>query len=166
MTLTMRVIPRNHIRDTMLTICFIYEFLHFPIAIRPIRAHGANRGTNRPRKEGFPMQREFPDQMRDDAHRKVQEALQANGIVNIISLSEEIRLRNLEENFAREDIEDLVMQVAQIYGAPIEFDEQVLTALDLNDAWPGDRRNDLEKALDQRRLPGSPIDLLHLDPKG
>lgn len=112
------------------------------------------------------MQREFSDQMRDDAHRKVQEALQANGIVNIISLSEEIRLRNLEENFAREDIEDLVMQVAQIYGAPIEFDEQVLTALDLNDAWPGDRRNDLEKALDQRRLPGSPIDLLHLDPKG
>ncbi|RWM04991.1 MAG: hypothetical protein E5X80_09315 [Mesorhizobium sp.] len=103
--------------------------------------------------------------MRDDAHRKVQEALRTNGIVNIIRLSEEIRLRNLEENFAREDIEDLVMQVAQIYGAPIEFDEQVLTALDLPDACPADSRNDLEKALDQRRLPCSPIDLLHLDSK-
>ncbi|PBB85464.1 hypothetical protein CK216_17565 [Mesorhizobium sp. WSM3876] len=103
--------------------------------------------------------------MRDDAHCKVRQALQDHGIVNIIRLSEEIRLKNIDDNIAREDIEGLVMQVAQLYGAPIEFDEEALTALDLPDACAGDNRNDLEKALSERSPPGVTIDLLQLNPE-
>src|SRR4029079_4525913 len=80
-----------------------------------------------PRKEGFPMVRGFSNRLRDDAHCKVRQALRTNGIVNIIRLAEEIRLKNLADNVAREDIESLVMQIAQLYGAPIEFDDQALT---------------------------------------
>lgn len=109
------------------------------------------------------MLRGFSDRLRENAHCKVRQALRENGIVNIIRLAEEIRLKNLEENFAREDIETLVMQVARLYGAPIEFDEQALAALDLPDACPADSRNDLEKALNERAPPEVQIDLLHLD---
>ncbi|TIU00552.1 MAG: hypothetical protein E5W55_02495 [Mesorhizobium sp.] len=72
---------------------------------------------------------------------------------------------NLDENVAREDIESLVMQVTQLYGAAIEFDEQARTALDLPDACPADSRNDLEKALNERTPPEVQVDLLHLDSK-
>lgn len=109
------------------------------------------------------MLRRFSNRLRDDAHCKVQEALRADGIVNIIGLAEEIRLRNLPANIAREDIEGLVMQVAQIYGAPIEFDDRALTALDLPDACPVDGRNDLEKILKDRTAADSPVDLLQID---
>ncbi|TPN81972.1 hypothetical protein FJ987_16945 [Mesorhizobium sp. CU2] len=101
--------------------------------------------------------------MRDDAHCKVREALRANGIVNIIGLSEEIRLKHVHENIAREDIENLVLHVAQLYGAPIEFDVHALTALDLPDAYAADNRNDLEKILGERRQPDVPADLLQVE---
>ncbi|TGP17952.1 MULTISPECIES: hypothetical protein [unclassified Mesorhizobium] len=112
------------------------------------------------------MSRAFSDRLRDDAHCKVQRALQDNGIINIIKLSEEIRLIHAAENIAREDIESLVMHVAQFYGAAIEFDEETLTALDLPDACPADSRNDLEKALSERARPDAPIKLLQLDRGG
>jgi hypothetical protein len=105
----------------------------------------------------------FSNQLRDDAHCKVQQALRTNGIVNIIRLAEEIRLKNLADNIAREDIESLVMQIAQLYGAPIEFDDQALTALDLPQALGADNRNDLERALWERSLPDAPVNLLQLD---
>lgn len=105
----------------------------------------------------------FSNQLRDDAHCKVRQALRANGIVNIIGLSEEIRLKNLAENIAREDIESLVMQIAQLYGAPIEFDEKALTALDLPDLFGGDNRNDLEKALRERSPAETPTGLVQLN---
>ncbi|RAZ90394.1 hypothetical protein DPM33_12750 [Mesorhizobium hawassense] len=101
--------------------------------------------------------------MRDDAHCKVQHALRTKGIVNIIGLSEEIRLKNLAENIAREDIESLVMEISQLYGAPIEFDEHVLTALDLPEVLGPDNRNDLEKALRERTSAELPTELLQLD---
>ncbi|MGX5805020.1 hypothetical protein ACWGS9_27750 [Bradyrhizobium sp. Arg314] len=109
------------------------------------------------------MLRGFSNRLRDDAHCKVQEALRINGIINIIRLSEEIRLKNLAENIAREDIENLVMEVSQLYGAPIEFDDHALTALDLPEVLGPDNRNDLEKALRQRSTPDAPVDLLQLE---
>jgi len=102
----------------------------------------------------------FSEKLREDAHRKVQEALRACETVNLIRLSEEIRLKNLDQNIAREDIESLVMQVAQLYGAAIEFDEQALTALDLPDVRPADGRNDLEKVLGGRTGQDASVDLI------
>jgi hypothetical protein len=92
------------------------------------------------------MLRGFSDQLRDYAHCRVRKALRDNGIVDIVGLSEAIRIEHLGENFAREDIESLVMQVAQIYGAPMEFDEQALMALDLPEACG---RDNFERALDK-----------------
>lgn len=102
------------------------------------------------------MLRKLSNRLRDDAHCKVRQALRTRGIVNIIRLSEEIRLDHLTENIAREDIETLVLEIAQIYGAPIEFDDQALTALDLPEVLGPDNRNDLEKMMDGR-MSGSDI---------
>jgi hypothetical protein len=106
----------------------------------------------------------FSDKLRDDAYSRVQKALRANGIIDIIGLSEEIRLNNIAENVAREDIENLVLHVAQLYGAPIEFDDKALTALDLPDLGSRDNRNDLDKMLSGRTHGGDTAsDLLQLD---
>lgn len=108
------------------------------------------------------MFRRFSIRLRDDAHHRVQQALRIKGIVNIIRLSEEIRLSNLTENIAREDIEDLVMQIAQLYHAPIEFDDDARTALDLPSEFSRDNRNDLEKMLDSHACGDVTSDLLQL----
>jgi hypothetical protein len=109
------------------------------------------------------MLRPFSKQLRDDAHCKVHEALRANGIIDIVGLSEEIRLKNLAENIAREDIEGLVMQIAQLYGAPIEFNDHALRALDLPESLRSDNRDDFEKILDRRAPGGSiTIQVLHM----
>lgn len=92
----------------------------------------------------------YSEKLRNDAHCKVQKALRTNGIIDLIGLSEEIRLDNLAENVAREDIENLVLHVAQLYGAPIEFDDKMLTALDLPEMDGRDNRNDLDKMLGGR----------------
>ncbi len=68
------------------------------------------------------MRFEYSSQLREDVNSQVQAALHAKGIVNISLVAEEVRLRNLAENIALEDIEYLVMHSAQLYGAPIEFD--------------------------------------------
>ncbi|RWM07026.1 MAG: hypothetical protein EOR72_30815 [Mesorhizobium sp.] len=105
----------------------------------------------------------FSIRLRDDVHHRVQRALRTKGIVNIIRLSEEIRLDHLAENIAREDIESLVMEVSQLYGAPIEFDDKALTALDLPEVHAPDNRNDLEKMLDGHTSGGDiTIDVLHM----
>lgn len=96
------------------------------------------------------MFQRFSIRLRDDAHHRVQKALRTKGIVNIIRLSEAIRLDHLAENIAREDIESLVMEVSQLYGAPIEFDDEALTALDLPEVLKPDNGNALEKVLDGR----------------
>lgn len=111
------------------------------------------------------MLHRFSNRLRDDAHSRVQEALRTDGIVKIVEMAEDIRLRNLEENIAREDIEGLVMQVAQLYGAPIEFDDGVLTALDLPDACPADSRNDLEKILKDRSPADTAVEFLQVIPE-
>ncbi|UDL89560.1 hypothetical protein LGH82_31670 [Mesorhizobium sp. PAMC28654] len=68
------------------------------------------------------MRFEYSAHLREDVNSQVQAALHAKGIVNISVVAEEVRLRNLAENVALEDIEHLVMHAAQLYGAAIEFD--------------------------------------------
>ena len=67
--------------------------------------------------------------LRDDVNSEVQAAWRSQGIVNIAAVAEAIRLNNLAENVALEDIEHMVMQAAQFYGAAMELDG--LTAVDL-----------------------------------
>jgi hypothetical protein len=105
----------------------------------------------------------YSEKLRNEAHRKVQSAIRAHGIVNLILLAEQIRLENLDENIAREDLDELVLQIAQFYGAAVEFDEQTLAALDLPELG-GDNRNDLDKMLNVRGPGGGSADgLLQLD---
>ena len=64
----------------------------------------------------------YSAQLREDLNSQVLAALRSRGIVNIAMVAEDVRLRNLDENIALEDVERLVMQVAQLYGAVMEFD--------------------------------------------
>ncbi|MBZ9675693.1 hypothetical protein [Mesorhizobium sp. ES1-1] len=58
----------------------------------------------------------------EDVSSSVKAAFTSAGIVNISVVAEQIRLRNLAENVALEDVEHLVLQAAQLLGAAIEFD--------------------------------------------
>ena len=64
----------------------------------------------------------YSAQLREDLNSRVLAALRSHGMVNIALVAEEVRLRNLDENLALEDVELLVMQVAQLYGAAMELD--------------------------------------------
>ncbi|MGX8008172.1 hypothetical protein ACVDG8_003760 [Mesorhizobium sp. ORM8.1] len=110
------------------------------------------------------MNARYSKKLRNDAHCSVQAAMRTSSIVNLVQVAEQIRVENLEENIAREDLEELVLQVAQLYGAAVEFDEQALTALELPGLDGRDNRNDLDKMLG-RRTPGGDRagDLLQLD---
>lgn len=68
------------------------------------------------------MRYDYSARLRDDVNSAVQTAVKRAGIVNITALSEQIRVRNLAENVALEDIQHLVLQAAQLIGAAIEFD--------------------------------------------
>ncbi|MFK0691096.1 hypothetical protein ACFX5Q_23275 [Mesorhizobium sp. IMUNJ 23033] len=61
-------------------------------------------------------------QLREDLNVQVLTALHARGVVNVTAVAEEVRRSNLSENIALEDVECLVVQVSQFYGAPMEFD--------------------------------------------
>lgn len=79
----------------------------------------------------------YSARLREDVNSLVQIARRSKGIVNVAAVAEDVRQRNLAENVALEDLEALVMQVAQLYGAAMEFDG--LTAIDLEpfDMLPG-----------------------------
>ncbi|TPM38097.1 hypothetical protein [Mesorhizobium sp. B2-3-4] len=68
------------------------------------------------------MRYEYSSRLLDDVGSAVQKAFRATGIVNISLLAEQIRVRNLAENVALEDVEQLVLRAAQLLGAAIEFD--------------------------------------------
>jgi len=70
----------------------------------------------------FSMFRTFSSRLREDLNSQVLAALQGKGVVNVTAVAEDVRLRNLDENVAREDIEYLVVQTAELYGAAMEFD--------------------------------------------
>ncbi|ESX59914.1 MULTISPECIES: hypothetical protein [unclassified Mesorhizobium] len=64
----------------------------------------------------------YSARLREDLNSRVLGALRSRGMVNIAVVAEDIRLRNLDENVALEDVERLVMQTAQLYGAVMELD--------------------------------------------
>ncbi|UVK51867.1 hypothetical protein DBIPINDM_005188 [Mesorhizobium sp. AR02] len=68
------------------------------------------------------MRYDYSTRLRDDVNSAVQRAFKTAGIVNITVTAEQVRIRNLAENVALEDIEHLVLQAAQLLGAAIEFD--------------------------------------------
>ena len=68
------------------------------------------------------MRYDYSTRLRDDVNSAVQRAFKTAGIVNITVTAEQVRVRNLAENVALEDIEYLVLQAAQLLGAAIEFD--------------------------------------------
>jgi hypothetical protein len=68
------------------------------------------------------MRYDYSAQLRDDVSSAVLMALKKTGIVNITAVAEQVRVKNLGENVALEDIEHLVLQAAQLIGAAIEFD--------------------------------------------
>ncbi|SDA89088.1 hypothetical protein [Mesorhizobium qingshengii] len=68
------------------------------------------------------MRYDYSALLRDDVTSTVHRAFKTAGIVNITTVAEQVRVRNLAENVALEDIEHLVLQAAQLIGAAIEFD--------------------------------------------
>ncbi|MBN9218991.1 MAG: hypothetical protein J0I79_13650 [Mesorhizobium sp.] len=68
------------------------------------------------------MRPDCSNKLRNDVAALTLKSFQINGIVKISTVAEEVRLANIEENVALEDIESLVMQAAQLVGAAIEFD--------------------------------------------
>ncbi|WP_095205028.1 hypothetical protein [Mesorhizobium carmichaelinearum] len=69
------------------------------------------------------MRYDYSARLRDDVNSAVQSTFRTAGIVNITVTAEQVRVRNLAENVALEDIEYLVLQAAQLLGAAIEFDD-------------------------------------------
>ena len=70
------------------------------------------------------MDRIFSQQLRLDVVSAVGRAAAQQGVVNVPMLAEVIRLRNEQENVAREDIEGLVVQHAQTLGAAMSFESE------------------------------------------
>jgi hypothetical protein len=73
-------------------------------------------------KRGFSMRNGYSAHLCHDVNLQVQAAARCKGIINVTAVAEEVRLRNLAENVALEDIECLVLQAAQFCGAAMEFD--------------------------------------------
>jgi hypothetical protein len=90
----------------------------------------------------------YSEHLRDDVISRVQAALLSAGIVNVAAVAEAVRVRNLAENVALEDIEHLVMQAAQFYGAAMEFDG--LTTLATSGPLPG---NSSINSIEDRTIP-------------
>lgn len=68
------------------------------------------------------MRYDYSMRLRDDVNSAVEKAFKTAGIVNITVTAEQVRIVNLAENVALEDVEYLVLQAAQMLGAAIEFD--------------------------------------------
>ncbi|MBZ9871857.1 hypothetical protein LB542_13440 [Mesorhizobium sp. BR1-1-9] len=68
------------------------------------------------------MRYDYSMRLREDVQSAVHTAFRTAGIVRITTVAEQVRLRNLDENVALEDVEHLVMQAAQMLGAAIEFE--------------------------------------------
>ncbi|TPK82916.1 hypothetical protein FJ936_22440 [Mesorhizobium sp. B2-4-13] len=68
------------------------------------------------------MRYDYSTRLREDVYASVRAAFKTAGIINVSVVAERIRIRNLAENVALEDIEHLVLQAAQLVGAAIEFD--------------------------------------------
>ncbi|TSE08978.1 hypothetical protein C1D09_016690 [Mesorhizobium intechi] len=68
------------------------------------------------------MRYDYSMRLRGDVNSAVERAFKTAGIVNITATAEQVRVKNLAENVALEDVEYLVLRAAQLLGAAIEFD--------------------------------------------
>ncbi|MET3522077.1 hypothetical protein [Mesorhizobium abyssinicae] len=68
------------------------------------------------------MRYHYSQTLLDDVTASVTEAFQRFRIVNVPLVAEQVRRRNLSENIALEDIEEMVLDVAQMFHIPMEFD--------------------------------------------
>ncbi|MDW6022356.1 hypothetical protein SAZ10_11385 [Mesorhizobium sp. BAC0120] len=68
------------------------------------------------------MRLAYSSKFKSDLSRSVHSALGKSGIINVPLVAEEVRKLNEIENIALEDIESMVLDLAQLLGAPIEFD--------------------------------------------
>ena len=68
------------------------------------------------------MRLAFSNKLKDDVSSSVLKAIAATGIVNIPVVAEVVRARNEIENVALEDVELLVLELAQRCGAACELD--------------------------------------------
>lgn len=59
----------------------------------------------------------------EDLSAALDSALRETGVVNVSRIAEQIRVRNVDANIAREDIELHLMHAAQRRAAAIEFDQ-------------------------------------------
>ncbi len=93
--------------------------------------------------------------LHEDIISQVQAAIHSKGIVNVAAVAEVVRVQNLAENVALEDIEHLVVQAAQFYGAAMEFDGLTSIGLAPFGPLPGngslDATEDRDIALDLPR---------------
>lgn len=75
--------------------------------------------------------------LRSDIFESTREAFRRGWVINASVLAEEIRLRNVGENVALEDIESSVMAAAQQLGAMIEFGSSVAMRVPTSRAGEG-----------------------------
>jgi hypothetical protein len=68
------------------------------------------------------MVRIYSQELRLDVVTAVGRAATQHGVVNVPMVAEAVRLRNEQENVAREDIEGLVIEHAQALGAAMVFE--------------------------------------------
>jgi len=76
----------------------------------------------------MPMRLKYSNEFKADLSRSVMGAIADMGIVNVPFIAEEVRRRNEIENIALEDVELLVLETAQMFGAVLEFDRDPATA--------------------------------------
>lgn len=74
------------------------------------------------------MQRKYSNEFKTDLSRSVMSSIASSGVVNVPLIAEEVRRRNEADNIALEDVELLVLETAQIFGAMLEFDSDPATA--------------------------------------
>lgn len=74
------------------------------------------------------MRLKYSNEFKTDLSRSVMSSIASTGVVNVPLIAEEIRRRNEAENIALEDVELLVLETAQIFGAMLEFDRDPLSS--------------------------------------
>ena len=71
------------------------------------------------------MERNYSQKLRSEVDVAVLDAVVSHGTVNVPHIAEILRVRNIDENVAREDVERLVIQRAQTMGAAMAFSSEI-----------------------------------------
>jgi len=70
------------------------------------------------------MNRRFSDKLLSDVVSAVRNAVAGDNVVDISRIAEDVRVLNINENVAREDIERLVLLRAQNLGSAMSFSNE------------------------------------------